>query len=533
VTEAPRRPDRRPAGRNIARNTLIFSVATGLSRVAGLAREVLASYYFGTTGAFSAFTIANQIPNVVRSFFADAALSAAFVPVFTEHLERGERREAFRLASTLLLLIGAVLGAVTLLFAATAHWVVPLFLAEDLAPFDSLATGLSIVLFPTVLLLALNGVLVGMLQAHDHFTVPALSPVVWNVVIMTVLVTTVPIFDGEDELYGYALGILAGTVVQLGMALPVLRRIGFRFTPRAEWSPKVRQVLVLMLPITVALGLINVGALIASVIAGAVDEQGPRAIEAAFRIYMLPQGLFSVAIATVLFPALSRLAARRDIDGLRDLVGTGTRQILLTLVPAAAILFVLAEPITRLVFQRGAFDAESTRLTSEALLVFSLSLPFNGVNLLFTRTFFSLQQPWGTTTLAAASLVVQVAVSIPLAALLGVGGVVGGIAIGTALLVIAQGVALRRILRGLATAPTITALGRILGASGWLAATSYGVWRGLDALLGTSLPAQLVSVGTALAAGSAVYVAIVLWLRVPEARQIQAMVARRLPSRGT
>src|SRR5688572_8893175 len=110
----------------IARNTVIFSVATGLSRIAGLAREVVASSYFGTQGRFSAFTVAFQVPNLVRSLFADAALSAAFVPVFTELLEHGKRREAFRLASTLFFLILAVLGGITAFFILIAPVLMPL-----------------------------------------------------------------------------------------------------------------------------------------------------------------------------------------------------------------------------------------------------------------------------------------------------------------------------------------------------------------------------------------------------------------------
>src|ERR687887_1027365 len=116
-----------PAGRAAARNTAIFSVLTGLSRIAGLAREIVASSYFATSGAFSAFTIAFQVPNVVRSLFADAALSAAFVPVFTELLEQGRRKEAFRLASTLFFLIFTVLGAIAVVFIAAAGVIVPLF----------------------------------------------------------------------------------------------------------------------------------------------------------------------------------------------------------------------------------------------------------------------------------------------------------------------------------------------------------------------------------------------------------------------
>ena len=114
-------------GRRIARNTVIFSIATGLSRIAGLVREIVASSYFATSGSFSAFTIAFQVPNLVRSLFADAALSSAFVPVFTELLEQRRRKEAFRLASTMFFLILAVLGVVTVFFIVGADVIMPLF----------------------------------------------------------------------------------------------------------------------------------------------------------------------------------------------------------------------------------------------------------------------------------------------------------------------------------------------------------------------------------------------------------------------
>ena len=157
---------------------------------------------------------------------------------------------------------------------------------------------------------------------------------------------------------------------------------------------------ILMLPVTIGLGLINFNLLINSTLGSLVSENAPRAIDAAFRIYMLPQGLFSVAVATVLFPTLSRLAARGDRDGLRALTATGMRQIFLLLIPAAACTLVLAEPITRLIYEHGDFGPEDTDRVAEALFWFSFSLPFAGVNLLLTRTFFSLQRPWIPTALA-------------------------------------------------------------------------------------------------------------------------------------
>ncbi len=519
-----------PAGRAAARNTAIFSVLTGLSRIAGLAREIVASSYFATSGAFSAFTIAFQVPNVLRSLFADAALSAAFVPVFTEMLEHGRRKDAFKLASTLFFLILTVLGTITVLFVACAGFIMPLFVGSQLAAFQDLTVGLSRVLFPVVLLLGLNGLFVGILNAYDHFTIPALSPLVWNAVILVCLVGSQQVLHGENQLYGYAIGVLIGTAVQFSMALPMLHRLGFHlqisFAFRDE---QVRKVLRLMLPVTIGLGLINFNVLINSTLGSLVSEDAPRAIDAAFRIYMLPQGMFSVAIATVLFPALSRFAARRDYDGLRALTANGMRQIFLMLIPAAAATLALSTPITRLIYQHGHFGSSSTDLVSSALFWFSFSLPFSGVNLLLTRTFFSLQKPWITTGIAGLNLTVNVAVSVALYKPLGIPGIVIGTAVSSAAMTLAQVHFLRRELHGrLDTRRTLIVTAQITVAAALLAGASYGTWWVLDRALGVGLIAQVIAVGAGLAVGVAVYAAAVLTLRIPEARQIERLIAGRL-----
>jgi putative peptidoglycan lipid II flippase len=315
------------------------------------------------------------------------------------------------------------------------------------------------------------------------------------------------------------------------MCVPVLRRLDFGF----QWKgidlrdPRVRQVLVLMLPITLSLGLINFNLFINSALGSTVSDAVPRAIDAAFRLYMLPQGMFSVAVATVLFPALARLATRRDVDGLRKLTGTGTRQIFLLLIPAAACTLVLAEPITRLVYERGEFGPGSTDLVSEALFWFSFSLPFAGVNLLLTRTFFSLQRPWLPTGLGAATLVVNLVVALALVSPFGIAGIVVATAVASAAMTAGQAYYLRRELGGrLEGVETLRAVTRILIAALALAAVAYLLWRGLDELLGRSLPAQIVSVGSGLAAGIGVYTDVVLALHVTEAEQIRELVRARL-----
>jgi len=508
-------------------NTAIFSVATGLSRIAGLIREVVAARYFGTTGPMSAFTAAFQVPNLVRSLFADAALSAAFVPVFTELLEHGKRKEAFRLAAALFGLILTVLSAITVLFMLLAGVIMPLFI--DGTALDDLATGLSRVLFPIVILLGINGLLVGMLNAHDHFTIPAISPLVWNFVIIGCLVGLTPLFEGDDRIYAYAIGVLAGTAVQLAMCFPVLRHLHIPVRISLHWrDPRIGRVLLLMLPVTIGLGLINFNLLINTYFGFLIDEEAPASIEKAFRIYMLPQGMFSVAVATVLFPALSRLVAREDWEGLRALQGNGIRQIALLLIPAAAITIALPEPITRLVYQRGEFDAQSTDQVAEALFWFSFSLPFSGFNLLLTRTFFSLQKPWTPTALAGVTLAINVAVSAALYSPLGIGGVVLGTVVSTIAMTAGQSFYLRRRVGSLQLARTLNVTARILLAAAALGGVAYVTWYGLDEALGSSLLAQLVSVGGAIALGSAVYAGLVLAMRIPEARQILDLFTRRL-----
>jgi putative peptidoglycan lipid II flippase len=511
-------------------STAFFSLATAFSRGAGLVREIVAASYFGIKGPMSAFTIAFQVPNLVRSLFADAAIQAAFVPVFVEKLEQGDRREAFRLASQLIFLVAMVLGAITALFVIAAPVLVPVFAPGFEGELLDLTVTLSQILFPILILLGITGVVVGILNSDNRFAAFAISPFFWNVAIITVLVLLAPAFSEQDQIYAYAIGILVGTVIQLAIPTWDLRHTSFDF--RMIWrlprriSPDVRRVLLLMLPVTISLGLINFNLLINSFFGTLVSDQAPAAIDKAFRIYMLPQGIFSVAVATVVFPTLARFAARADFDGLRSTMANGMRQILLLLIPAAVAVLVLSEPMTRLVYQRGEFDASQTELVSTALFWFSFSLPFNGLFLLLTRTFFSLQRPWIPTAISGANLAITAIAALALYSPFGVGGIVAATAIATAASVVAQAVILRRALGGLELNRFAESAVRIIVAAALLAGVSYGVWHLLDDALGRDTLAQIVSLGSALIAGAAVYFAAIFALRVPEGEQILRLLRR-------
>jgi len=517
--------DGRDAGRRLAWSTAIFSLATGVSRILGLVREIVAAYYFGARGRINAFTVAFQVPNLVRALLADAAISSAFVPVFSELLEKGDRKRAWRVASSLFWLILLGLGGLTALCIVVAPWLITPF--GNPGGDKQLAVGLARVLFPIVVLLGLSGVVVGILNSYEEFAIPALTPVFWNVAIIAGLVLGVPHAHSIDaKLYVYAVAIVIATLIQFLLPLPWLRGRDGRLQLVIDWrDPAVKQVFVLMFPVTLGLGLINFNAVVDSVFASRlIDPQlAPTAIDRASRIYMLPQGMFSVAVATVLFPSLSRLAARGDLAGFRSTVGLGLRQIAFLLVPASVVSAVLAEPIVRLIYQRGHFEPGQTPVVAGALAAFSLGLTFNGAMLMLNRAFFSLQSPWLPTAIAVANLALNAALDgafyrlgtwgIPLStSLVNIAG--------TALLLLL----LRRRLQRIEFARTADATVRIVVAAVVLGAVSYGVWRGLDDALGRALWAQLLSVGTALAIGTAAYL---VSCRLLGVREMNALLALR------
>jgi putative peptidoglycan lipid II flippase len=527
------------SSRRLGRLTAIFTIATALSRVMGLVREIVANYLFGTSPQASAFTIASQIPNLMSNLFAQAALSAAFVPVFTDLLQQGKKKEAFRLASTLFWIVLIVLGFITVFGIILAGAIIPVFGGQD---FDAhAATVMTQIMFPVVLLLGLTGVITGILQSYDKFSIPAIAPVLWNIVIIIVTLLLHNSF-GKNGPYAYAIAWVFATIVQFFFIAYALRQIDYRLEFHIDWrDPRVRQVFILMLPVTIGLGIVNLDALINSVFGALVktitiDGQvvstkggGPRAIQDAFLLYMLPQGIFSVAISTVLFPTLSRQASRRDPRAMRSTLANGMRQILLLLIPSALGMLVLATPITALVFQHGSFNNLSLHLTATALFWFSFSLPFAGLNLLMTRTFFALQKPWIPTKLAAVNMIVDIVVSIGLYKPFGIAGLVIGTAAANIVMAYLQMRRLRTGFNGnleLGQTGMITA--RILVVSLAMAVIARLVWMLFHAVLGDALVAEIISVGAAVIVAGGFYIWAISHMRVPEWEQIESMFGGRL-----
>ena len=513
--------------RRLARSTATFTLATGLSRALGLVREIVAAYFFGVTGKINAFTVASQIPSLVRAFVGDAALSGAFVPVFSELLAKEEKDRAWRVASTIFWLVLIGVSALTAILILIAPLLILPF--GDPGGDPDLAVTLARIMMPVVALVTISGIVVGILNAYDQFTVPALAPVAWNLVIIGGLLVFVPDIESEStQLIVYAIATLVAAAVQLLLPVPWLRGLDGRLRPVFDWrDPTVKRFFVLMLPVTLTLGLININIFVDVLFASRLvdPELAPAAIEKAFRVYMLPQGMFSVAVVTVLFPTLSRFAAVGNLSSFRATIDSGLRQIAFLLLPAGAVGTVLAQPIIRLLYERGAFTADNTVVVAQCLAAFSLGLLFNGWVLMLSRGFYSLQRNWVPTTVALGTVGLNAVLD---AILYRVG--VWGIPLATSLVNIV-GVALLLVAMrrrpGLAS-PRLVAgsIARILVASGIAAAAAYGAWWLVDDVAGRDLWAQIVSLAIGLAAGGAVYLGAARLLGVRELEALRALRSR-------
>jgi putative peptidoglycan lipid II flippase len=509
-------------GRGLARSGVIFAVATGVSRVIGLVREIAQAAIFGISGPVNAFEIAFLIPNTVRSLVADSALSAAFVPVFSDLLVKGERQRAWRVASSIFWLMLVGLGGLTAFFIVIAPWVMELF-GYGPNNFGTLAAGLARILFPLVLVLGLTGIVVGILNSYDHFTVPALSPVLWNLIILLGLGLGVQHTSSDSErLYIYAGAILVATIAQFLLPLPWLRGLDGQLHMVIDiHDPAVARTFKLMVPVTIGLGLININALIDQLFATHLPagvphhQDAPAAIVRAFRLYMLPQGVFSVAVATVLFPLLSRHASRQDWNGFRHTMSTGLRLICFLLVPASVTAAAFATPIVRLLYQHGNFGPTDTPIVAASLAAFAVGLTFNGTMLMLNRGFFSLQSPWIPSWVALGNLGVNAVLD---AVFYRFG--IWGIPLSTSLVNIAGTAALlyflRRRMGGFGLRETARSFALVCVGSAVLAGVGWGVWHLLDSGLGQSLPAQIVSLGAGLVVGYAAFFGVCRLLGVRE-----------------
>lgn len=391
MTPAAAPPGRRPL--SLWRSAAIVSSGTAVSRVLGLVREMLMAWFFGTSLAKSAFDVAFRIPNMFRCLFGEGALSAAFVPVFTESLEKEGAEDARRLAGAAFTLLAAVLaalvGAGVLLATAALHFL-------DLGERMTAVLPLLRIMLPYTFFICLVALCMGMLNACHHFLLPAFTPVILNLVWILFLLVVCPMFGGtpEQQIYGAAWGTFVAGLAQLAVQVPAILRVGLwpRFSLR--WNdPRVRQVLTLMAPATLGMGVHQVNLVLGGLMALWAGTWAPAALTYAERLIYLPLGLIGTSLSTVLLPTFSRHAVREEHGQIRETLDRTLRAMMFLMVPAAVGLMALAGPIVELAFRwkGGEFDDRSTMLTARAVAFYGPGLLVFNLNKILVPVFYALK----------------------------------------------------------------------------------------------------------------------------------------------
>lgn len=511
-----------------------MGVATSVSRVLGLFRDTAFAALFGTSPVADAFNVAFLIPNFFRRLLGEGLLSAAFVPVYSEHMETRPRSEVNRLANAALADLALVLSGVTVLGTLLAGLLVYVYAPgwHDQPAQLALTVRLTRLLFPYVLFVGLAALVQAILNASYRFTVPALSPVVLNVCFLAAAFLLCPRLGPrlEDQVVGFAIGGLVGGLGQLLVQLPLLPSTGFRWRPRIDFrSPGVRSVLSLMLPGLFGLGVAQINAVVDSFLATFLVAGSVTALRLGTRVTLLPLAVFGVAIASASLPVLSHRAARGEPAALREILSHTTRMILFLLIPASVGLMLLREPIVRLLFVRGAFDAgESLRLTSDTVLYSAIGLfAYGGVKGV-VQVFYSLKDTATPVRVAAASVLLNVVLSVALMRPLGVGGLALATSISSMANMGILFVLLRRRIGRVAGRALIASTARILAASvamGAVARVAYGVlgaWFPEDRLVPLA-----VRLGAAIALGVLTYFGAAAILKADEIGHLTSFFRRR------
>ena len=375
-----------------------MAAATLSSRVLGMVREMVYAGFMGTSWVASAFVLAFQVPNLFRRLLGEGALTAAFIPIFKEKEKRDGDAAMWHAASavlsgllvlaTLIIVIGFVVLSAVLLFGAQVHDGQPRFTAKVLLVLQLLR-----VMLPYLLLVCVAAVFMGMLNARGHFFIPAMGATTLNLVMIASVFWLAPHLGTEmhEQVFALAIGVVLAGVVQAWFQLPALRREGFRYRWITPWRDEtVRRVVKQMLPATIGVAAFQINVVLVSWLAYGVDEYVVASFSYAVRLMELPQGLFGLSLAAYLLPTLSGLAAEKNFDAFRRELSQGTNYLVFVNLIASVLLFVLAEPIMRLLFERGKFDATSTAQASLALTCLAPGLVLFSLVNVFARAFYAL-----------------------------------------------------------------------------------------------------------------------------------------------
>ncbi|MGQ9586245.1 MAG: murein biosynthesis integral membrane protein MurJ [Anaerolineae bacterium] len=388
-----------------------------LSRLLGLARELIIGQQFGTSGDLDAYLAAFRVPDLLFQLVAGGALASAFIPTFSSYLAREDEEDAWLLVSHVVNALLLVLAACSLL----AAWLAPSLVAWVVAPGfppeqQALTARLMRLMLISPAVFAVSGVLMGVLNSFGRFFLPALAPAAYNLCIILGAVLLGPRLGVQ----GLALGAVAGSLLHLGVQLPGLKAVGPRYAPVLDPRfPGLREVIRLMLPRSVGLGVVQLNFLVNTVLASGLATGSLAALNYAWLLMLLPQGVLAQAVATAVFPTFSTLAAQSRLEAMRDTLADTLRALLFLALPASVGLFFLRGSLVEVLLQRGAFTPHSTAMVVAALGFYAFGLVAHSALEVIARAFYALHDTLTPVLVGGMAMLVNVTLSV--AAVLTVG----------------------------------------------------------------------------------------------------------------
>ena len=526
-----------PTGDSLTRSAGIAGLATLTSRVLGLVRDQALAYRFGAGDRMDAFFVALRIPNLLRELFAEGAMNAAFVPVFTRRLTREGREAAWGLGSQLINALAIVTGVIAAAGIVFAEPLTRLFAAgyQDVPGKFELTVQLTRIGLPFFTLVAIAAACMGMLNSLRRFFVPALSPAAYNVCLIAGTLVVVPLMPegGPDPITAVAAAVLAGGAGQIAAQWWALRREGFWWRPALDPGDRgLREVVGLMGPATVAGAALQVNLLVNTRLAAGEGTSAVAWLTYAFRLMYLPLGVLGVSLATVTLPAVSRQAAAGDLAAVRETVSRGLRLMLAVMVPAAMGLAVLATPIVRLVFEHGEFTAADTPATARALVFYAPGIVGYAAVRLTAPVFYAFGNSLTPAGISVATVAVNVGLNLVLVRVMGYPGLALGTTVASGVNAGLLLVLLRRRLGGIDARRLVDCLARVCLAAGVMGA-AVGAAEGMAGELaaeGGLLIAGLVLAGE-IALGLIVLAAAGRFLGIAELDEVRTQILGRLLAR--
>ncbi|MGM0575035.1 MAG: murein biosynthesis integral membrane protein MurJ [Myxococcota bacterium] len=411
----------RAAGRrSILRSAGVMTGMTLLSRVLGLVREQVRALYLGTGAASDAFGLAATIPNLLRRLLAEGAMTAAFLPVLSEYLRKGDEEETRAFLSRFVTLLTLAAAAISVVGILLTPWIIETFFSSEFRKIEGkveLTIWLTRLMWPYLFFVTLAAVLQAVLNAHRIFGPSAFTPVLLNACIIGCGVGLAQVLP--DPSYALVAGFLLGGVVQVAFQVPfLLRWTRTRFGFEPIFGPGVRRVARIMVPGALAAGIYQVNVFVSQLIASTLEGGSIAALQYSIRLQELVLGLFVVSVAQVILPTLSDQTASRDDEGVKDTLRYATGLMGFVTLPSTVGLILLGPPMIRLLFQFGAFDAESTARTAFALVFHALGLFPIAVSRVQNQVFYAhkdLRTPMIVAGIAAiVNIVGCVTLSVPL-----------------------------------------------------------------------------------------------------------------------